>query len=37
MTKWMQEARSLIGIREVPGASNNPVIMAWGNQLEAKV
>lgn len=33
----MQEARALIGTREVPGAANNPVIMAWGNRLGARV
>lgn len=37
MTKWMTEARSLIGTREVPGGANNPVIMAWGNRLGARV
>ncbi len=37
MTRWMTEARSLIGTRELPGAANNPVIMAWGNRLGARV
>lgn len=37
MTRWVQEARSLDGTREVPGAKNNPVIMDWGNRLGAKV
>jgi uncharacterized protein (TIGR02594 family) len=36
-TKWLAVARSLVGTREVPGAANNPVIMAWGNRLGAKV
>lgn len=35
--RWMTEAHSLIGTREVPGAANNPVIMAWGNRLGARV
>lgn len=35
--RWMTEARSLIGVREVPGAANNPVIMSWGNRLGARV
>ena len=37
MTKWLEEARRLIGTREVPGAGNNPVIMSWGNRLGARV
>lgn len=37
MTRWLDVAKSLIGTREVPGAANNPVIMAWGNRLGAKV
>jgi uncharacterized protein (TIGR02594 family) len=35
--KWLTEARSLIGTRELPGAANNPVIMAWGNRLGARI
>lgn len=35
--RWMTEARSLIGQREVPGAGNNPVIMSWGNRLGARI
>ncbi len=34
---WLAEARRLIGVREVPGAANNPVIMGWGNRLGARV
>jgi uncharacterized protein (TIGR02594 family) len=34
---WLAEARRLIGVRETPGAANNPVIMGWGNRLGAKV
>lgn len=34
---WLQEARRLIGTRELPGAANNPIIMAWGNRLGARV
>jgi uncharacterized protein (TIGR02594 family) len=37
MLKWLDEARRLIGTREVPGAANNPVIMSWGNRLGARV
>lgn len=37
MLKWLDEARRLIGTREVPGAANNPVIMGWGNRLGARV
>ncbi len=35
--RWMTEAHSLIGTREVPGAGSNPVIMSWGNRLGARV
>jgi uncharacterized protein (TIGR02594 family) len=35
--RWMTEARTLVGTREVPGAANNPVIMSWGNRLGARV
>lgn len=35
--QWMTEARRLIGTREVPGGASNPVIMAWGNRLGARV
>lgn len=35
--RWMIEARRLIGTRELPGAANNPVIMAWGNRLGARI
>ena len=35
--RWMTEAHRLIGTRELPGAANNPVIMAWGNKLGARV
>lgn len=34
---WLATARRLIGVRETPGAANNPVIMNWGNRLGAKV
>lgn len=37
MLKWLDEARRHIGLREVPGGASNPVIMAWGNRLGAKV
>jgi len=37
MAEWLAEARRLVGTRELPGGRNNPVIMAWGNRLGAKV
>lgn len=37
MPAWLAEAERLIGTREVPGAANNPIIMAWGNRLGARV
>jgi len=37
MPDWMPYARSLIGIKEVPGAGNNSTIMAWAKRLGAKV
>jgi uncharacterized protein (TIGR02594 family) len=33
----MTEAHSLVGTKEVPGAKNNPVIIAWGNRLGARI
>ena len=35
--QWMTEARRHIGLREVPGAANNPVIMGWGDRLGTRV
>ena len=35
--QWMTEARRHIGLREVPGVANNPVIMGWGDRLGARV
>lgn len=35
--KWLAVATSLIGVREVPGAANNPIIMSWGSRLGARV
>ena len=35
--KHLLIAEALLGTREVPGAANNPVIMAWGNRLGARV
>ena len=35
--KWMPYARSLIGIKEVPGKGNNAKIMAWAKKLGAKI
>ncbi len=34
---WMTYARSLIGVREVPGAGNSATIMGWAKRLSAKV
>jgi uncharacterized protein (TIGR02594 family) len=34
---WMTYARSLIGVREVPGAGNSSTIMGWAKRLGAKV
>lgn len=35
--KWLTEARRHIGLREVPGVANNPVIMGWADRLGARV
>jgi len=37
MTDWMPYARSLIGVREVPGSGNNATIMGWAKRLGAKI
>ena len=37
MIDWMPYARSLIGIREVPGSGNNLTIMGWAKKLGAKM
>lgn len=37
MQKWMEVAKSLIGTKEVPGAKNNPTIMAWAKGLGTKL
>lgn len=34
---WMAYARSLIGVREIPGAANSQTIMGWAKRLGAKV
>lgn len=34
---WMPYARSLIGVREIPGARHNPTILGWAKKLGAKV
>jgi len=34
---WMAYARTLIGLREVPGAKHNPTILGWAKKLGAKV
>lgn len=35
--QWMTEARRHIGLREVPGVANNPVILGWADRLGARV
>lgn len=35
--KWLQIARSNIGVREIPGPKHNPTIMGWIAKLGAKV
>ncbi len=37
MTSWMPLARAKIGVREVPGPGNSPVIMRWAKGLGSKV
>ena len=32
-TAWMVTARSLLGTKEKPGTSNNPIIMEWANAI----
>ncbi len=32
---WLAEARKHIGLKEIPGAKNNPVIQAWLKDLGA--
>jgi uncharacterized protein (TIGR02594 family) len=34
---WMPYARSLIGVREIPGARHSPTILGWAQKLGAKV
>lgn len=34
---WMPYARTLIGVREVPGKGNSATIMAWAKKLGAKI
>lgn len=31
---WMTEARRLIGVKEVPGAADSPVIMKWAKDMD---
>lgn len=33
---WMPYARTLIGVREVPGPKHNPTILGWAKKLGAK-
>lgn len=35
--RWLAYARTLIGVREIPGAKHSPVIMGWIAKLGAKV
>jgi uncharacterized protein (TIGR02594 family) len=37
MTSWMPLARAKLGVREVPGPGNSPVIMRWASALGSKV
>ena len=37
MLKWLDEARSLIGIKELPGLASNPKILHWGSRLGVRV
>jgi uncharacterized protein (TIGR02594 family) len=32
---WLSVARSFIGLKEVPGAASNPVILQWANDINA--
>lgn len=34
---WLTIARSHIGVREIPGAGNNPTIMGWAKRLGTKM
>ena len=34
---WMTYARSLIGVREIPGARHNQTILGWAQKLGAKI
>jgi uncharacterized protein (TIGR02594 family) len=31
---WFDEARRLIGVREIPGSASNPIIMDWAEDLD---
>jgi uncharacterized protein (TIGR02594 family) len=33
MTKWMDVAKSHVGLKEYPGAGSNPLIMQWAKKL----
>lgn len=37
LTPWLDEARRLQGLREIPGPQHNPTILAWAQRLGAKV
>lgn len=37
VSPWLQYARKLIGIREIPGPKHSPTIMGWIKKLGAKV
>lgn len=37
MPTWYDEAKKLIGVKEVPGAKSNPTIMSWVKAMGAKV
>ncbi|TCP92730.1 uncharacterized protein (TIGR02594 family) [Sphingomonas sp. PP-CE-1A-559] len=37
MEKWIDVARKYVGLKEYPGAANNPTIIGWAKGLGAKL
>lgn len=37
MQKWIKVARTYIGLKEYPGARNNPTIMGWAKGLGTRI
>ena len=37
MQEWIKAARTYIGLKEYPGATNNPTIMGWAKGLGTKL